>query len=278
MGRRDAERLRRRQAQGLPFQEPGRDQRAAGFAGARRQARGAAEVRRSAGVRPRRRGNAGAARCRYFLRGGAGRHRGLCRRRRFRAAADAARRVLVDGVHDRPRSARRDAARLGAAGDRWRHRRRLHGPLDRRRRRRAADRGRPVAGHRRRGRRECQPCRQAAVPRHARRPAVAGDAQRSDRPGHDHHRRRSRRRQFRRNPNRWRRRSAPATPYRRPGRTRNEDPHRQPPDRRRGRMVFRRAAAGPRRSSARRSPTTRPARRGSKRSARRLTTTTRSST
>ena len=78
-----------RQAQGLPLQEPGRDQRAAGRARPRGQARRAAEVRRSAGVRPRRRGNGGAARCRRLLRGGAGRHRGLRRRRRFRTAADA---------------------------------------------------------------------------------------------------------------------------------------------------------------------------------------------
>ena len=52
-------------------------------------------------------------------------------------------------------------------------------------------------GHRGRRRRECQPRRQAPVPRHAERLAVAGGAERSHRPGHDHHRRRGRRRQFR---------------------------------------------------------------------------------
>ena len=91
----------------------------------------------------------------------------------------------------------RHAARLGEAGDLRRDRRRLYGPLGRRRRRRAADRGRAVARHRGRRGRERQPGQPPPLPRHAGRPAVARSARRSDRPGHDHHRRRRRRRQFR---------------------------------------------------------------------------------
>ena len=58
------------------------------------------------GVRPCRRGDAGAARCRHRLRGRAGRHCRACRRCRFRTAADLARRGLLAGVHHRPRPAR----------------------------------------------------------------------------------------------------------------------------------------------------------------------------
>lgn len=69
LGRRDAERIGVDEAQGLSFEEPGRDQRAAGRARPRRQARGAPEMRRPAGVRPRRReGDAGACATRAFLR------------------------------------------------------------------------------------------------------------------------------------------------------------------------------------------------------------------
>ena len=67
MGRRDAERLPVGKRKGCHSKIAGRDQRASGRARTRGQARRAPEVRRSAGVRPRRRGNAGAARGRHFL-------------------------------------------------------------------------------------------------------------------------------------------------------------------------------------------------------------------
>ncbi len=68
MGRRDAERHLRRQAQGLPFEVAGRNQPACSCdLGLRGQARRAAEIRRSAGLWPRRRGNGGFARCGHNL-------------------------------------------------------------------------------------------------------------------------------------------------------------------------------------------------------------------
>ena len=209
MGRRDAERLPVGKRKGCHSKTPGRDQRAAGRAWPRGQARRAAEVRRSAGVRPRRRGNGGAARRRHLLRGRARRHRGLRRRRRFRTAADAARRLLVDGLHHRPRPQGRHAARLGEACHLRRDGRRLHGPLGRGRRRVAADRGRPVARHGGGRRRERQPAATAAAST-ARWPTCrrCEDARRPGRSGDDHHRRRRRRRQFRRVPSRSRRTGA----------------------------------------------------------------------
>ncbi len=114
MGRRDAERIFGRQAQGLPFQVAVRDQRPAGRARPGRAPGGAPEMRRPAGVWPRRRGDAGAARRGHRLRGSTGRHGCLRGRCRFRIASDAARCLVVHGVHHRSRPQGRRAARTGA--------------------------------------------------------------------------------------------------------------------------------------------------------------------
>ena len=120
----------------------------------------------------------------------------------FAAAADFGLPLTLRGVsssmvfttgHDLKGGTLPDWAKLAISG---RDRRRLHGPLGRRRRRRTPDRRRPVAGHGGRRRRECQPARPPPLPRHAGRPALAAGPERSGRPGHDHHRRRGRRRRF----------------------------------------------------------------------------------
>ena len=121
----------------------------------------------------------------------------------FAAAADFALPLTLRGVassmvfttgHDLQGGTLPDWARLA---DLRSDGRRLYGPLGGRRRRRKADRGRPVAGHRLRRGRECQPARPPPLPRDARRPAVARRPRRSHRPGHDHHRRCRGRRRFR---------------------------------------------------------------------------------
>ena len=120
MGRRDAERLPVGKRKGCHSKSQAEINALLVTLGPRGQARRAAEVGRSAGLRPRRRGDAGAARRRHRLRGRARRHRRLRRRRRFRAAADPARRRLVAGLHHRPRPASGetlpDWARLAIAG------------------------------------------------------------------------------------------------------------------------------------------------------------------
>ena len=80
MARRDAERIFVGKRRAEPRPVAGGDQPAPGVAGARRQQRGAAEGRRSAGVRPRRRGDRGAGARRRCRRGRARHHRGagLC--------------------------------------------------------------------------------------------------------------------------------------------------------------------------------------------------------
>ena len=196
MGRRDAERLPVGKRKGCHSKSQERDQYAAGKAWPRGQARRAAEVGRPAGVRPRRRRNAGAARRGCLFRGRAGRYLGLCRRRRFRTAAHAARRHLVDGIHHRPRSEGQVAAGLGEARHLRRDRRRLYGPLRCRRCGDAADRGGPVAGYRGCRRGECQPAEPPPLPWNAGGPAVAAIARRSRRSGDDDHRRCGRRSRF----------------------------------------------------------------------------------
>ena len=80
-----------RQGAGQPCAQPGRDQRAARRRGAAWQPRRPAQVRRSAGLRPGRRGDGGAACGQCLLRRRARHHRRLRRGGRERNSADAPR-------------------------------------------------------------------------------------------------------------------------------------------------------------------------------------------
>ena len=127
MARRDAERIfvgKRRADHGL---DATGDQPAPGLAGARRQQRGAAEGRRSAGVRPRRRGDRSAGARRRCRRGRAGHHRGAGMCGVCRDPAHPSRPRAGLHLRHRPAQGRHRRARLADAGAAAPDRRHLHG-------------------------------------------------------------------------------------------------------------------------------------------------------